>query len=157
MLHLEGLRKCEVDIDANSDIKQEINVLCQLNIGTLKHKYLEFYGVKSPKRLSRQFLMQAIAYKMQENTVGGMSQAHERKLSSLVQKFEKGEDISLSSRPQYKPGTRLIREWQGVSHSVIILEKGFEYEGTQYHSLSAIAREITGARWSGPRFFGVDK
>jgi len=155
-MHLEGQHMCENDTNPDSDIKKEVDTLSSFNTGALKHKYLELYGVKSPKRLSREFLMQAIAYKLQENTVGGMSRAHKRKLSALVQKFENEEDISLPVKPLYKSGTRLIREWQGVSHSVTVMEKGFEYEGKQYNSLSAIAREITGARWSGPRFFGVD-
>jgi len=155
-MHLEGQHMCENDTNPDSDIKKEVDTLSSFNTGALKHKYLELYGVKSPKRLSREFLMQAIAYKLQEDSFGGMSRAHKRKLSALVRKFEKGEGISSPLKPLYKSGTRLIREWQGVSHSVTVMEKGFEYEGKQYNSLSAIAREITGARWSGPRFFGVD-
>ena len=57
--------------------------------------------------------------------------------------------------PRYKPGTRLIREWQGVTHEVTIEEKGYTWNGIHYRSLSHIAREITGTRWSGPRFFGL--
>jgi len=155
-MHVNDPRNCGISIGIDCNIKQEINTLRILNIGALKHKYLKLNLVKSPKRLSREFLMQAIAYKLQENTVGGMSRAHKRKLSALVQKFENEEDISLPVKPLYKPGTRFIREWQGVNHSVTILEKGFEYEGKQYNSLSAVARKITGARWSGPRFFGVN-
>ena len=142
--------------DPDVDIKKEINNLPYFDVKILKRRYFELYGTQSPKRMSREFLTQAIAYKLQENTVGGMSLVHKRNLSALVQKFEKEEDISLAVKPLYKPGTRFIREWHGVSHSVTILEKGFEYGGDQYSSLSARARKITGARWSGPRFFGID-
>lgn len=65
--------------------------------------------------------------------------------------------IKKPTAPIYKPGTRLIREWQGVTHEVTIEEKGFRWNGLQYRSLSRIAHEITGTKWSGPRFFGLNK
>jgi hypothetical protein len=71
--------------------------------------------------------------------------------------FEANGANSLVSAPLLKPGTRLLREWQGRKHTVIVLEHGFEYEGERYLSLTQIARRITGAHWSGPRFFGLRK
>lgn len=59
--------------------------------------------------------------------------------------------------PRFKPGTRLIREWQGKTFEVTVMDRGYAYRGNRYESLSEIAREITGARWSGPRFFGLKK
>ena len=53
------------------------------------------------------------------------------------------------------PGTRLLREWNGRQHFVEVVDKGFVFDGKTYRSLSAIARRITGAHWSGPRFFGL--
>src|SRR6516162_5770582 len=61
----------------------------------------------------------------------------------------------LRIRPQLKPGTRLIREWRGRSHEVLVLDDNFSWQGTHYRSLSAIARKITGTAWSGPLFFGL--
>ena len=58
---------------------------------------------------------------------------------------------------QQKPGTRLARTWQGETHHVLLVEEGVEYQGQRYPSLSAVARAITGTRWSGPRFFGVER
>jgi hypothetical protein len=58
---------------------------------------------------------------------------------------------------QPKPGARLMRAWQGRTHTVLVLDDGFEWQGARHASLSAIARKITGTRWSGPRFFGLDK
>jgi len=58
-------------------------------------------------------------------------------------------------RPQLKPGTRLMREWQGRTYEVVVLDDGFSWQGMQYRSLSAIARKITGTAWSGPLFFGL--
>ena len=71
-----------------------------------------------------------------------------------------GEDIARGSPPSappstIKPGTRLLREWQGVTHEVIVLDDGVRYRGETWGSLSAVAREITGTRWSGPLFFGL--
>lgn len=105
--------------------------------------------------MSREFLRRAIAYKLQEKANGGLKPATKRKLTSLVSEYEARGKITLPSSPLYKPGTKLIREWQGKTHGVIVLDNGFEYDGEGYRSLSAIARKITGARWSGPRFFGV--
>jgi hypothetical protein len=61
------------------------------------------------------------------------------------------------ARTELKPGTRLVREWHGVTHTVLILEDGVEWKGMRYRSLSVVAREITGAHWSGPRFFGLQR
>ena len=66
-----------------------------------------------------------------------------------------GADGALSLPPTLKPGMRLVREWRGQMHSVLVLENGFEYHDHRYRSLTEIARHITGAHWSGPRFFGV--
>jgi hypothetical protein len=66
-------------------------------------------------------------------------------------------DGSLAAQPRLKPGARLVREWHGRTHTVVVVEDGFEFEGRLYRSLTSIAREITGAHWSGPRFFGLAK
>src|SRR5204862_1884723 len=58
-------------------------------------------------------------------------------------------------RPELKPGTRLIREWQGRTYDVLVIDDGFSWQNTRYRSLSAIARKITGTAWSGPLFFGL--
>jgi len=70
---------------------------------------------------------------------------------------KKARQAGRPAAPIYKPGTRLIREWQGVTHEVTIEEKGFMWNGLQYRSLSRIAQEITGTKWSGPRFFGLNR
>ena len=68
----------------------------------------------------------------------------------------KGRQTVSSSMPRSPPGTRLVREWHGRTHHVDVIEDGFVFEGKTHASLSAIARQITGARWSGPRFFGLN-
>ena len=68
-----------------------------------------------------------------------------------------GGEISLDPGPQIKSGARLVREWRGRTHTVTVTEEGFQYDGRHYPSLTQIARAITGAHWSGPRFFGLKK
>ncbi len=110
-----------------------------------------------PKRASRDLLRRALAYHMQEQTEGGLSKSTRRRLAKLA--GLNGENRGPISPPilRLKPGSRLIREWHGVTHSVTVLGDGFDWRGTRYASLSQIARAITGARWSGPRFFGLRK
>src|SRR5439155_10107068 len=87
---------------------------------------------------------------------GGASQVLRRRLQTLAGEFEKG-SMSFDLDIVLKTGTTLLREWRGRTHMVLVREDGFEYEGQHYRSLSVIAERITGAHWSGPRFFGLTK
>ena len=107
------------------------------------------FGSPPPKRLSMPFLRRFIAFELQARLHGGLSPALQKKLGSIAD----GRDRPTSRK--LRPGGRLIREWNGTSHVVDITEAGFAWRGCEYRSLSAIAREITGAHWSGPRFFGL--
>jgi hypothetical protein len=106
---------------------------------------------------SRDLLLREIAYKMQERAHGGLALAVKRRLRALAEEFEANGAGSLAPAPLLKPGTRLLREWGGKTHTVIVRDDGFEYDGERHHSLTQIARRITGAHWSGPRFFGLGK
>jgi hypothetical protein len=99
-----------------------------------------------------------LAYKLQEQAYGGLKPQVKRRLRELAVRFaaDPRQDVAKLATPaRIKPGTRLIREWQGESHHVTVSERGFEYQGRVYASLSEIARHITGTRWSGPLFFGL--
>jgi hypothetical protein len=91
---------------------------------------------------------------MQEQVLGGLDAATRRRLERAAESLAEGR-MPTTPGPKVKPGTRLLREWQGVVHEVIVLERGVEYRGGTWRSLSAVARAITSARWSGPRFFGL--
>ena len=106
---------------------------------------------------SRDLMLREIAYKMQERAYGGLAPAIKRRLRALADELEANGAEALASVLLLKPGTRLLREWGGKTHTVIVLDDGFEYDGERYHSLTQIARRITGAHWSGPRFFGLGK
>lgn len=136
------------------DIVAEIIRLESLGLDRLREEWRRLNQAPPPKRLSRDILLRGVTYKMQENAFGGLSKA-------VLRKLQRSEHSELSSvatrrpRPSFKPGTRLVREWHGVTHTVVILADGVEWRGQRYRSLSVVAREITGAHWSGPRFFGL--
>lgn len=108
-----------------------------------------------PMRLSRDLLMRAITYKLQERPLGGLSKSIIRKLERLNLDSQASDARKPTPPISLKAGTRLVREWRGVTHIVLVHADGFEWNGRRYRSLTIVAREITGAHWSGPRFFGL--
>ena len=94
--------------------------------------------------------------KSQERTNGGPGAATRRRLARLAKTLERDGDGTRSRAARLKPGARLVREWRGRTHRVVVIEDGFEWKGSRWQSLSVIAREITGGHWSGPRFFGLN-
>src|SRR5439155_9070176 len=96
-----------------------------------------------------------VAYRMQEVALGGLRPEPLRQLRQIATELKQPGAAAIRLRPQLKPGTRLMREWQGRTYEVVVRDGGFSWQGTQYRSLSAIARKITGTAWSGPLFFGL--
>ena len=129
--------------------------LAKLTIYELRGEWRQRHRLVPPKRLSRDLLIRGIAYKMQEVANGGLSKATLRKLEKIRATTRDAPDHSRPSPIVLKPGTKLIREWHGATHTVLVHGDGFEWRGQRYRSLSQIAREITRAHWSGPRFFGL--
>ena len=110
-----------------------------------------------PPRYNRRFLESRLAYRIQELEYGGLKPATIARLEALGEQLDGGKVDVRRQRADDRPiaGTRLIREYQGVEHSVTVVADGFEYRGRPYRSLSAIARAITGTRWNGWTFFGI--
>ena len=133
-----------------------LSELQQLNSRDLRTEWRRLFR-SNPPNLSRDLLVRAIAYRVQELAHGGLSKATARKLATLAAEFGRDGQIGADARPQIKPGARLVREWRGRTHVVTVTEDGFTYGGNPYPSLTRIAQEITGAHWSGPRFFGLVK
>ena len=136
-------------------IAEELSAIPGLTRGELIKLWEKGHGQPPPKGLSRRLLEYSAAY--QVKAFGGLKPMVRRKLSARAVSREKA---SKSTQAQCRsqalsPGTRLVREWHGVPHTIEVLEKGFFYESKTYRSLSRIAHVITGARWSGPRFFGL--
>ena len=107
--------------------------------------------------LSRELLIRAVAYRMQEVALGGLRLEPQRQLRQIAQELKQTGAAAKRFRPRLKPGTRLMREWQGRTYEVVVLDDGFSWQGMHYRSLSAIARKITGTAWSGPLFFGLKR
>jgi hypothetical protein len=88
---------------------------------------------------------------------GGLPVRHARELARLGVRFARTGEVDADAASSLKVGTRLVREWGGEVHQVLICESGYEYRNRSYGSLSQIARDITGTSWSGPRFFGIKR
>ncbi|MEQ9662010.1 MAG: DUF2924 domain-containing protein [Parasphingopyxis sp.] len=102
-------------------------------------------------------LRRGIAYRIQARIHGGLTPATKRAIAKAQKRLEQTGSVSSPRDLSIKPGTRLVREWQGKTYHVLVLDTGFEFDNRRYNSLSQIAREITGVHWSGPRFFGLKK
>lgn len=125
-----------------------------MDLQALRDQWGELSGDEAPRAMSKELLRLAVAYRIQEQELGGLS----RRASLRLRALGKGNNVNISaiSSSQLKPGTKLLREWNGKVHEVSALEDSrYVYAGKVWKSLSEIAREITGVRWSGPRFFGT--
>ena len=136
-------------------LEAELAALEELSHADLKLRWQELYGSPCPAHMKRAFLLLAVAYRVQEQALGGLDRATRRRLERVAENLAVGHTPALPPAPKANPGTRLLREWKGVVHEVIVLGTGVQYRGETWPSLSAVAREITGTRWSGPRFFGL--
>jgi hypothetical protein len=145
-------------VTANStrlhELSQRIAVLDGLTAQQLRDEWRRLYRGQPP-RLSRDLLIRTIAYRMQELVYGGLSKATQRKLDALTKELKGKGSIAVTPDTSVRSGTRLVREWRGKTHTVVVTEDGFEYAGKIFPSLTKIAHAITGAHWSGPRFFGL--
>lgn len=136
------------------DTKRRLGSLHSLDKAALLGQWRELFRRPAPD-LRRDMLVRILAYRIQEQAYGGLSTRTRNRLRRLARLFEKDSKAALPSAPAIKPGTRLLRQWQGQTHTVTVIEGGFDYRGKGYASLSRIARLITGTRWSGPLFFGL--
>ena len=120
----------------------------------LRHEWRGLYRSEPPK-ISRDLLIRGIGYRLQEIQHGGLGKTTRRKLKTLAKMFRATGRVAPDPGLSLKPGARLVREWHGRTHTVTVTEEGFEYAGVSYPSLTKVAKRITGAHWSGPRFFGL--
>jgi hypothetical protein len=122
----------------------------------LKARWRELFDTEPPA-YNRRFLENRLAYRIQELTFGGLSRETTERLQALANQYASRDPTERKKRPALRPvtGTKLIREWQGVEHSVTVRLNDFEYQGRPYKSLSSVAREITGTKWNGWVFFGL--
>jgi len=133
---------------------REIAELSALDAEALRRQWVRLLGDDPPLTLGRSTLIQAIAYRLQERAFGGLKPSTRRMLDRVASEIKSAESSRAPAR-KAGAGTVLIREWGGVTHRVTVLDADVVYRGRRYKSLSEVARLITGAHWSGPRFFGL--
>jgi Protein of unknown function (DUF2924) len=140
----------------DATVLARVAALKAMSLAELKAGWRSLFGADAPNN-SRAFLELRLAYRIQELTYGGPSRDTTRLLDMLADEVEGKPVRNRLIADQRKPvaGTKLVREWNGVEHTVTVLRDGFEFEGRKYKSLSAIARAITGTRWNGWIFFGL--
>src|ERR1700722_19296900 len=133
----------------------EIAGLSKLDIDELRERWKAMCGKAPSPEIGRSFLTRAIAYGIQERAYGGLKPSTRRLLARVAEETATGSSTKKPQIRKAQSGTILIREWQGNPHRVTMLDDGVSFNGKRYRSLSEVAREITGSRWSGPRFFGL--
>src|SRR5690349_2750949 len=136
-------------------IRARLTALPSLTVKELKGRWRSVYGSEPPLRVSRELLIRAVAYRLQEQALGGLKESTRKLLLRLARDTRDGKPLKVSPSAPTSAGTVLMRDWQGVTHEVRVLDRGVLYQRRRYRSLSEVARLITGSRWSGPLFFGL--
>jgi len=124
------------------------------SLDELRREWRRLYH-REPPRISRDLLIRGIGYRLQEIEHGGLGKSTRRRLRTIAKALRTSGRVGPAPSFSLKPGARLVREWNGRTYTVTVTEDGFDYAGTSYPSLTKIAQRITGAHWSGPRFFGL--
>jgi hypothetical protein len=135
-------------------IERELDRIRSLDLAELRREWRRLY-LSEPPKISHDLLVLALGYRLQEIEYGGLSKSTRRKLQTVAKALRATGRVGSAPGVSLKPGARLVREWHGRTHTVTVTEDGFEYARTNYPSLTKIAKKITGAHWSGPRFFGL--
>jgi len=140
---------------ATSALAHEIAALRQATPADLEERWRALYGTQPPWRISRDLLVRALAYRIQEKVLGGLKPSTRRLLAKVAAGASAQRPMRVAPQPTLKPGTVLLREWHGTHHQVFVRADGVIFRGKPYKSLSQVAYRITGTKWSGPRFFGL--
>lgn len=138
-------------------IEQQIEELLHCSITELRTSWKRLHQRDAPPSFGPDLLRRSIAYKLQEQTFGGLRSEVRRDLDRLIKALSKDSKSKLELPRRIKPGSILVREWKGQTYRVTVKDQDFLYDGKPYSTLSEIARRITGTRWNGPRFFGLRK
>jgi len=138
---------------------KQVTELAEMPYEALKQRWRDLYGT-DPPAYSRQHMIRRLAYRIQELAYGGLSEEAKATLERIADEDEARRRPGRKDRWKAKstqpiPGTRLVRNWNGRRYEVTAVVDGFELDGRRYRSLSAVAKAITGAHWSGPQFFGL--
>src|SRR5215470_3265364 len=124
-----------------NNVAARLQALEQMDHAALRAEWRRLYRAHPPKRVTRDLLMLGVAWKIQEQAYGGLGAATKRRLADLAATLERDGDVTRNRVARLKPGAKLVREWHGKTHTVIVCEDGFEWRGRPWRSLSVIARE----------------
>lgn len=139
-------------------MSEQLAGLAKISPARLRAEWRQLHrGQPLPEGLTASQLTRDIAWRLQEKALGGLPPVRLRELDRLAEQLECEGRIDVSGSASLKPGTRLVRRWHDKVHTVTVLDAGYEFEERHYSSLTQIARQITGAAWSGPRFFGLKR
>jgi hypothetical protein len=142
---------------AAAELGDRLGALSDLTYAALRIEWRRLYRAHPPKKMSRDLLELGVAWKLQEKALGGLGASSKRRLADLALTMATRGDLVKARAVTLRPGARLVRQWHGETHEIVVLEDGYRWRGEHWRSLSAIARAITGTQWSGPRFFGLYK
>jgi len=140
---------------ADPAVEAELDRLPTTPIADLRKRYRELFRTEPPKAFGPDLLRRSIAHRIQEKAYGGLSASTRRLLDQLVKTAMAKPNGRLELPRRIKPGSELLRTWNGKTYRVIVMADGFAHDGKTFTSLSEIASEITGTKWNGPRFFGL--
>ena len=138
-------------------IENEIAHLRGLDLDGLRARWCSVTGRAAPQHVPKTLLLRVLAYRVQAAALGDVDKPTARLLDRIADEARSGKrvEVPVPDRAGLRPGTVLVREWDGTAQRVMVLADGFAWNGGTYASLSKVARAITGTRWNGPRFFGL--
>lgn len=137
-----------------NNMSEELDALIAMKPPELRARWRDVYRSIAPD-IGPDLLRRGIAYRIQERRQGSLASSTRRDVERLIKQIGRGDGELARSPASLKTGTRLVRSWRRKMHHVLKLDEGYEYDGRRYQSLTQIAQDITGAHWSGPRFFGL--
>lgn len=140
----------------NTDVVKQVSALPGMSISDLKKRWKDLHQTEPPP-FNRTFLVNRLAYRIQELAYGGLPVQNEKRVERLAIEEKTPPKKQRMQGEQLLSGTRLMREWKGVQHCCMVLDDGFEYQGRRFKSLSAVATAITGTKWNGLVFFALKK
>ena len=149
------MKSVRTDQAADPGVNAELDRLPKMAIVDLRNRYRELFRTEPPKAFGPDLLRRSIAHRIQERIYGGLPRTTQRLLDRLVKAAAAKPNGRLELPRRIKPGSELVRTWNGRTYRVMVMTDGFAHDGKTYSSLSEIASDITGTNWNGPRFFGL--
>jgi hypothetical protein len=149
------MKPIRTDQEADPAVNAELDRLPKMPIVDLRNRYRELFRTEPPKAFGPDLLRRSIAHRIQERIYGGLPRTTQRLLDQLVKAAVAKPNGRLQLPRQIKPGSELVRTWNGRTYRVMVMADGFAHDGKTFSSLSEIASDITGTNWNGPRFFGL--